>query len=333
MADFAWAQLDELRSEARLASTSEINKYSEYLCPCGGTKTMGFSDDNLSWTDHTLPTCTSCGRCDDAFISDEPEWRGGMDDDGEVNDPSRCGAPTDDRFSESWSMGTVMSVRSTASYALKKLARIDHHTSMNYKDRSLFHNYQDIERAGKTVMNLPVHVVKEAEHMYRKFGEQKLTRGAVRTGMKANCLLHACKQNNISRSAAEMATAFGIPVKDVSRTSGMFREVILTVTEKSVVSVTQASDLAARMFNDLTMIPDEERRRLRMRTIRICEDIQECVELMGKTPKTIAATVIYVVLEKTGYTTKATISTVCGVSAPTINKIEDIVKLKISGAN
>ena len=100
-----------------------------------------------------------------------------------------------------------------------------------------------------------------------------------------------------------------------------------------VVSVTQASDLAARMFNDLTMIPDEERRRLRMRTIRICEDIQECVELMGKTPKTIAATVIYVVLEKTGYTTKATISTVCGVSAPTINKIEDIVKLKISGAN
>lgn len=319
--DEIWAQVESLRKTAH--SQTEQEQWPEYLCKCGGTKTIVFS--NGDWSEHILPTCTSCGHCDTEYISDEPEWRGGIDDDGGVTDPSRCGAPTDDRFSTSWSMGTIMNVRSNSSYALKKLARIDHHVSMNYKDRSLFHNYKDFERAGN---GLPEHVIRSAEHMYKKFSETKLTRGAVRMGIKANCLLHACKQNGIARSVNEMAASFGIPAKDISRTAEMFRET-LSHEEKSEVQITHAADVVNRMFNDLTMIPDEERRRFKMRAVRICENIQECIELMGKTPKTIAATVIYVILENTGYVTKPVICEKCGVSAPTINKLEPVIKLKI----
>jgi transcription initiation factor TFIIB len=82
----------------------------------------------------------------------------------------------------------------------------------------------------------------------------------------------------------------------------------------------------ARMFNDLTMIPEEDRRRMRMKAIRICEQIQECMALMGKTPKTVAAPVIYVLLKDVD---KFTICQVCGVSVPTMNKLEPIVRDEI----
>ena len=301
-----WEQVEALKP------VEEVFKgVNEYFCECGGVKDAFDCD---------LPTCSSCGRCDDQFISDEPEWRSGMNEDGEVSDPSRVGAPTDDRYSEMWSMGTIMTVRSNASYALKKLARIDFHTSMNHRDRSLFHNYADIEKAGA---DLPKFVLREAEHMYKKFTAEKLTRGAVRTGIKANCLLQACKQNNISRSIAEMAVAFKIPTKDISRTAELFREVIVPVTTK--VSVTMASDVAKRMLNDFTMLGDEQSRRLRMRVISTCRSIQESPELMGKTPKTIAATVIKILLE--GTVNIQDICQLCEVSAPTIKKTEQAVRL------
>lgn len=288
---------------------------------------MGYSEESMQWTDHTLPTCTTCGRCDAEYVSDEPEWRGGVDEDGDASDPSRVGMPTDDRFSESWSMGTIMNVRSNASYAMKKLARIDFHTSMNYKDRSLFHNYQDFERAGKHVLNLPPYVVKEAELMYRTFGEEKLTRGAVRMGIKANCLFHACKKNNIARSIQEIANAFGIPPKDVSRTTEMFRMVIVSKEPvQTGPSITLPSNVIVRMFNDFNMIPEDDRRRLKMKAMRLCETIERSPELMGKTPKTIAATVLFIVLEDHPGISKFVVCEKCGISVPTLNKIEPLVK-------
>jgi transcription initiation factor TFIIB len=302
-----WAQLATITEEPEQKRECDWRICAE----CGAQKIMD-----------VLPTCPECGLCDDAFISDEPEWRGGMDDNGDVSDPSRCGAPTDTRFSESWSMGTIMNVRTNASYAMKKLARIDFHTSMNHKDRSLFHGYADIERAGK---NLPKHVLLEAEEMYRKFGQEKLTRGAVRTGIKANCLLQACKTNNIGRSIEEMAQSFGIETKDISRTRQMFVD---TVKPQSASETINASNVAARMLNDFTEIPDAEKRRARMRVINICSQIQECDELVGRTPKTIAATVITVILEPFGITCQS-VSSATQVSVVTIKKIEAIVRKKI----
>jgi transcription initiation factor TFIIIB Brf1 subunit/transcription initiation factor TFIIB len=313
----AWMQLDLLLKKKEQKHETST---SEWVCPCGGIKVMGYMDGD-EYGEHTLPTCTTCGRCDSEYISDEPEWRGGVGEDGDVSDPSRCGAPTDDRFSEMWSMGTKMVVSNYASYNQKKLAMIDFHNSMNYKDRSLFHNYQDLEKAGK---DLPKHVVREAEHMYRKFTGEKLTRGGVRMGIKANCLLQACKDNNISRSVDEIAGMFGIVPKDVTRTSEMFRDVI----KPKKTSILMASDLAARMLNNFTEGAIDYRR-IRMTVIKKCEIIQEDPELLGKTPKTIAATVILVILMMHGLE-KDFICEKCEVSYPTLKKIEQIVRSRMN---
>lgn len=301
--DLVWAQVDSLRA---VDPAKEVI-LPVYQCECGGLKDF----------EAELPTCMSCGRTDNSYISDEPEWRGGIDDDGTVTDPSRVGAPTDTRYSESWSMGTVMTVRSNSNYYTKKLARINFHGSMDSRDRSLFHNYADIEKAGE---GLPKYVIHEAQAMYRKFNEEKLTRGAVRTGVKANCLLQACKQNKISRSIEEIASAFGISTRDISRTTEIFNE----SCKERKVTIVQASDLVVRMFNDF-QIADDIRRRLKMKAIRLCETIQESVELMGKTPKTIAATVVFILVEPHGVDLMK-VSESCDVSVQTIRKVEPVVR-------
>jgi transcription initiation factor TFIIIB Brf1 subunit/transcription initiation factor TFIIB len=285
---------------------------------CGGVKT--FNED-------MLPVCTSCGICESQFVSDEPEWRSGIDDDGHVSDPSRVGMPVDlELFSESWGMGTIMKIKTFASSTEKKIARIDFHNSMNHKDRALFHSYEDLDKVGAT-LGLNHTIMRQAKILYKKFSEEKLTRGAVRLGIKANCILWSCKMENVPRTAKEVADVFNIPVKDVSRTVELFKEAI---DVRPVNNITYPANVLVRFFNELTVIPDEDKRRVKMHIVRICEKIQRSTFLMGKTPKGTASAVMYVMLNNLGYTIdKQSICRICEVSIPTLNKIEPIVREEI----
>ena len=53
---------------------------------------------------------------------------------------------------------------------------------MNHKDESLYHAYQDIEEACS--QSIPDSILKDAKIMYRRFNCEKLTRGAIRLGIK-----------------------------------------------------------------------------------------------------------------------------------------------------
>ena len=123
-----------------------------------------------------LPTCSECGLIEDRYVDDTAEWTSGMNDDGKVNDPSRCGNPNanPELFSQNWGKGTIISTQhGSLRTRIKRMAKINFHMSMNHKDRSLFHAYKDIDEACHT---LPDVVLKDAKMMYRKFNEEKLTR-------------------------------------------------------------------------------------------------------------------------------------------------------------
>ena len=184
-------------------------------CVCGHEKSF----------DALIPVCKTCGRMDSRNIHEGPEWTGGVSEDGTVSDPGRCGMAADTvLFSHNWGRGTVISTRG-ASYGQKKMARINFHSSMNHRDRALYHAYADIDRAAAANgLNLPQCVIRDAKVMYRKFNSEKLTRGAIRVGIKANCIMYACKMNKVPRTTKEIANAFNIQTKDVSRTSDMFLE-------------------------------------------------------------------------------------------------------------
>jgi len=316
--DDAWLQFEQSLAEFRPTEAPIQCSDSVYFCKCGGVKVPG---------NENLPVCTTCGVIDGYYIDESAEWTSGVSEGGVVSDPARCGMPTDtELFSAQWGSGLLINSKG-ANYAVRRMAKISFHSSMNHKDRALFHAYKDIELAALTNLNLPGTVIRDAKVMYKKFNGEKLTRGAVRSGIKANCVLTACKLSNIPRTTKEIADAFGIPSKDISRTYEMFRETIVGTTSTETPTtqkITKPVDVIARMFNDFTMLEDTARRKMAMKCRKICKHLEPCVELMGKTPNSIASSVILYALGDT--VSKAEVANICKISAPTLNKIEIIVK-------
>jgi len=309
--DQAWEAFDQLRAPSE---TCPCPERADWECVCGGTKLLN-SDG--------LPTCMDCGRSEFSYMSDEPEWNGGPGDDGVSCDPSRVGAPSNlDHFSASWNTGTIMTVRASASASLKRLARINFHTSMNHKDRSLFHSYAEMDRVGKQILNLPDNVMYAAKIKYKHFSEQTLTRGAIRVGVKANCIFQACRDFNVARTTQEIAAAFAIPVRDMARTT----EIFLDQVPEARVAVTTPADLIPRFWNELTSVPEAERGRLKMRAVSACKKLEDSAGLQGRTPKAVACAVIWTTLKERGVpVTKADLCRICDVSVPTLTKLEAIV--------
>ena len=314
--DCMWSEFDAMRIQSPL-SCVQYTKTSLHVCKCGGSKVLNEDE---------IPTCKSCGISDSVYITDTAEWVSGVDETGKVSDPSRCGAPQDlELFSEKWGSSTVIVKSGKATYASRRLAKINFHISMNHRDRALFHAYKDIDAAAKTHLNIPDSVVRVAKIFYRKFNETKLTRGAIRTGIKANCLLHACKLSGVPRTTKEVADAYGIPTKDVSRTADLFKEVMCEVSgapqnEPKIIIITKPVDVIPRLLS-MFSVPGSHRK-IVMQCNKICEKLDKCVELMGKTPTSVASVVILVVIE----CTKQEICKNCKISMPTLNKIETIVK-------
>jgi transcription initiation factor TFIIB len=304
LATIIWSQVDQLLN----TKTIEKKPIDTKLCKeCKIPKVI---------TREGLPTCPGCGIMDTIFIDETPEWTSGISEDGKVNDPSRCGNPNSnpELFSQSWGKGTIISTQRGSSYENKRMAKINFHQSMNHKDRSLFHAYKDIDEACDT---LPDSVLKDAKMMYKKFNENKLTRGAVRTGIKANCVLYACRMSKIPRTTKEIADMFSIQPKDVSRTTQMFKETMLGKTTSNYTTLPH--DVMNRLLNsfDLDRVEKKE-------CAKLCARLENCSELMSKTPNSVASVVIYMVT-KQKYS-KSEICEKCNVSVPTINKIENIIK-------
>ena len=305
-----WSQVDTLLPKENEEKSVNMN----FCRECSGVKVI---------SPEGLPTCSDCGLVDSYFVDDTAEWTSGVTDDGKVNDPSRCGNPNanPELFSQHWGKGTIISTQHGATYENKRMAKINFHMSMNHKDRSLFHAYKDIDEACHT---LPEVVLKDAKMFYRKFNDGKLTRGAVRLGIKANCVLYACRLAQHPRTTKEIADMFGIQSKDISRTTQMFKDTIMGVTEKNYV--TKAFDVMQRLLNSFDVTREE-----RLKCNKMCSKTEDCVDLMSKTPNSVASAIIYMVLSPK--VTKAEMCDKCSVSVPTLNKIEAIIKkhLEVKG--
>ena len=310
----AWEAFDTLRKEQEVITAVPL----DYICKfCSGTKVFDGYDEFGMKID--LPTCTSCGAVDNEYISDEPEWRSGAE---EGPDPSRVGCPMNlDHFSTNWNMGTLIK-GGNHNFRTKRLMVRQVHCNVFHKDRSLYHAYKEMDEIGKGTLSLPDAVMYDAKTKYKKFNENVLTRGAVRNGIKANCIFRACRDANVARTTQEIAEAFGIPARDVSRTADMFRE---TIPEKSA-GVTKPSDLIARLFNEVKCVPDEQRGRVRQKVIQSCRVYESDMKLMGKTPKGVASAVMFVTLAQMGFeVNKDEICAICDVSLPTLNKLEKLL--------
>jgi transcription initiation factor TFIIIB Brf1 subunit/transcription initiation factor TFIIB len=266
----------------------------------------------------------NCGRVDDSYISEEADWTSGMDRDGNVSDPSRCGQAVDTGlFSSKWGMGTIMGTYGQ-SYAVKKLARINFHSSMNHRDRALFHAYAEFDTI-KNKLLLNDTIIRTAKIMYKEFTETKLTRGTVRAGVKANCVFMACKTHGVPRTTKEIAEAFDISTRDIGRTA----ETLNDNTKETVsVNITRPRDVVVRIVEHLDL--GDDKKRIRRLILNVCEKVENLPILMGKTPSGVASAIIFMVLSKEGVNvSKSTVCSAASISIPTLNKIETLLKHEI----
>ena len=298
-----WSQVDQILKKPTVLRPLNTNLCKQ--CKCAKIITK-----------EGLPTCPSCGLIDAMYIDEKPEWTSGISEDGRVNDPSRCGNPNSnpELFSNSWGKGTIITTKRNSKYETKRMAKINFHQSMNHRDRSLFHVYKDID---ESCHMLPDSVLKDAKMMYKKFSDKKLTRGAVRTGIKANCVLFACRMSKIPRTTKEISEMFSIHSKDVSRTTQLFKETMLGKTTNSYTTLPY--DVMNRLLNSF-----EVSRQERLSCNKMCSNLEDCSQLMSKTPNSVASVIIYIVLKNK--VSKSEICERCSVSIPTINKIESIIK-------
>lgn len=305
-----WSDLEILRAEEQQQQI-QMKKPVDTInfCLCGGQKLLVDG----------LPTCTECGRVDTIFIDDGAEWKSGISSDGQVTDGSRCGNPTapSELFSHSWGKSCIIAAGRGSTYKTRRMAKINFHLSMsNHRDRSLFHAYREIDEACPT---LPENIRHDSKTMYKKFNELKLTRGSVRTGIKANCVLFACRLNKYPRSSKEVADMFQISTKDISRTTQLFKETLCGKAQQKSY-ITRPVDLVHRLMNGLECSAED-----RQDAQKYVREIQDCVQLMSKTPIAVAAAGIYSVLKKRGFT-KSQVAKVCEISVPTLNKVESILR-------
>ena len=269
--------------------------------------------------------CRSCGLCDSHFIKDECEWTSGLNSDGVVHDPSRVGMPCDPLYSNHWGRGTLIKPRFNQTHKYALMCRLSFHDSMNHRDRALHKAYLEFDIICRENLKLPPNIVKIAQVFYKKIAESQLTRGAVRSGIKANCVFFACKEAKVPRTTADIASAFGISTKDISRTYDTVRGYI---QEKSSKQITRPRDMVVRIFNSMGFHMDRTAQRLKMKCINACDLVATYPKLMGKTPNAVASVVIVRVLRNTDLeVTKEDVANAAGISVATINKIDTIVKV------
>jgi hypothetical protein len=66
---------------------------------------------------------------------------------------------------------------------------------------------------------------------------------------------------------------------------------------------------------------------MKRRIINRCNELQEKVELMGRTPKAIACAVMALLLKEIpGASDRHALCAICAVSLPTLGKIEALIK-------
>lgn len=299
-----WNTVDEL--------TDSVEKPAETVREdpdfCKNCKTHGNINHNV---------CMNCGLTSNNWIDEGAEWRSGVSEDGIVHDPCRVGMAQDPLYSSDWGKSTVMNVKRHQAKNYRLASIINYHGGMNHKDRALHKAYADFDRAAS---NLKVNgaIVKMAKMLYKNFTEDTLTRGKVRTGIKANCLFFACKSQDVPRSTQEVAAAFDIETKDISRTFDKAKESIRPAQNK----ITKPSDMVPRIFNNLDVVLDRSMGVKKMKCVKKCDKLMECPKLMSKTPLAIAAVVVMQELQMS----RAETARVSGVSVATISKIEAVVK-------
>jgi transcription initiation factor TFIIB len=269
--------------------------------------------------------CTECGSIKTTFFDDSAEWSFGVSDSGK-KDPSRCGCPSNPLLEKS-SLST--SIKGTNQTLMK---RLHNQMSMDHVERSLYHVFESITRLCVDNGNLHHHIVEQSKFYYKTISKRKLSRGVIRQGLIACCIMYACKFGNVNRSIKEISKMCNVTVPILNKTNKVFIEYMKDILIKDNVlnQSTRTIDLIPRYCNSLGLVKHIEQQFLKK--MLLLEKVIKNDEILdGKTPSSIASGMIMYLCKVNDIDIdKKTFVVNQNISIVTMNKILRIIEADIN---
>jgi transcription initiation factor TFIIB len=254
--------------------------------------------------DEGQKVCTCCGTMLGSYIDEGAEWRVYANTE---DDPSRTGTITSELLPNS-SYGSMMMRKRTPNQSeeAKTIAKLSAWSFSNHGERSWMGIFDAIQatalRAGLTKA-----IILDACGLFKLVEDSQKTRGETRRALMAAAVFTACRQNDATRSHAEIASLFHVSIRALCKALAKFDSGGASVLNTQL-------GLAERMCADLEMTDTDRDKVVLM--------LQELPEL-EHTPKTVVAGVVSIV----SGCLLGKLSEVSGVSTVSIKKIVEKLKL------
>ena len=316
--------------------TPEINSS---ICSICGQDEEVFTQDDLT-------ICTKCGEIQQRALDSTSEFRYfGADD--RNGDPSRIGAPTDERLPES-SLGTIILNSGGGGKTMARIRRYHQWNIQPYKERTLMISFN---RLGLIASNngLSASVIDDSKELYSRLIQHCMRRGFSRDSVLACCVYTSLKRAGSPRRPNEVADMFSLGNGSFTKAFKFFQEVLAQAQQKGILPEAFApSRMASTKGADYIELPLSKLLCSRGDTTKILEiarlvsDIAEENNISPENmPPSLAAGCLAYALEhiKPNEFSLTKIADVCVVSVATVQKClkrlqsSDVLKNKLKLTN
>lgn len=262
--------------------------------------------------------CIECGLVSDTqIISYEPEtsYYNNGDDGSFKSNPDRCGAPIDPLFPNN-SLNTCISGNT-------KLSVLHVWQSQSSEEKILY----NIKKYISNIIiryNIPDRIINDSLYIYKDFYktiDNKIHRGAVRTGFISVCVYYACnnENNRYYLSSTKICEMFNINNIIFSKCMKFFNENVKYIPNNNYVY--NVSDFVSNYCNTL---------KLSFNIQKLCKNIIDAISKLDLLPKSnpnsIISSIIYFInIEMNISINIEKISLVCNTSIFTIQKNYNII--------
>lgn len=304
------------------ATDTEISQ----RCPCGNT-----SDKSVSiFTSYEQVLCDTCGFIfEDNMLSTEAEWNNYRNESGgpSVN-KSRCNTgrdksnPYDDGHNLKFPKGQMTTFVTPEGKKIQYDMSKRNVWNIPHKQKAFWDVSNTLTR-GAERLGATKQIIDHAKSIwYEVTLTEKVIRGGVRQGIIANCLAYACRLADCPREDSEIAAAFQIEPKNITKGHKVLKEMFVGTDHEHILYKDSKDSSKFAKFISRLDLPFKVGKR--------CEKIfdQYDDDMSSIAPKSRVAGIIAYVVNDMGLS-KPTQKEICEtikVCPPTLKKVVNVLK-------
>lgn len=237
--------------------------------------------------------CALCGLVlSDRIVDTRSEWRTFSNDDQNGGDPSRVGDATNPLL-DGDQLSTMISYSPDTSRAGKELNKAQSRSIVDRRDHALQSAYARMSQMCEGY-HLPKIVQEAAKEVFKIVHDERALKGKSQDSIIAAAIFIGCRKANVARTFKEIWALTNVPRKEIGKVFKIMNRVIQDhglsngAATTDAVSTTNAEDLIGRFCSHLGLSAQ-----ISNAAEYIAKRTKEIGVLAGRSPITIAATVIY----------------------------------------